>query len=67
MSDEPLTPPYPRPVPGSTVRPLRVYGAGTYGESLYGRWTGAYLLTQPCTPSWVAQPLCVPAVIQGVV
>jgi hypothetical protein len=42
------------------VRTPRPYGDGVYGESLYGRWDGAYVIEAPCAPSWGAQAPCTP-------
>jgi hypothetical protein len=58
-----LVPPYPRPPPGSNVKTPRVYGAGRYGESLYGLWEsgGGYTLILPCTPAWAPAGACAPA------
>jgi hypothetical protein len=53
------TPSY--PTQGSNVRVPRPYGAGYYGESLYGQWEGKYLIDAPCTPAWGEQAPCTPA------
>lgn len=48
----------------------RPYGAGIYGESLYGRWARLWSDAEacapvftpiaPCAPSWAAQTPCKP-------
>ena len=48
----------PDPDPTDNVRPPRPYGAGFYGERLYGLWPGTFVLVMPCTPAWVPKPLC---------
>ena len=40
------------------VRRPRPHGSGTYGQSLYGRWSGLYVIEKPCTPPWDADAAC---------
>jgi hypothetical protein len=50
--------------PVGNVRPARAYGgrtAGFYGQSLYGRWPGDYVITTPCAPVWRDRDDCAPA------
>jgi hypothetical protein len=42
------------PTQGTNVRVPRAYGAGHYGESLYGRWEGTFVIQAPCLPTWGA-------------